>query len=372
MRRSLILIVSAGLNVVLAAALFFPAHREASAPPAAATNLPPGDVSNRIKTQVVVRRQYFTWNEVESSDYRIYIARLRDIGCPERTIRDIVVADVNELYARKRMSEVVTPDQHWWRSDPDTNVVMAANLKLQALDQERRGLLASLLGPNWEAEDLSRSIIPLNGPVLGELSPEVKQSVQNIVARAQQRLQGYLNAQQSQGRQPDPVELTRLGQQMRSELATVLNPAQVEEFLLRYSPTANELREQLRGFAVTPDDFRLFRLRDPIAQQMHLLNPDDAVNAPRLQALQKQLDDSLKQVLSPDQYGLSAGPGPGLARRRDARPAGGRLVQCRAENLQGEPGRLSGGRPHPQRPQPHAGTEGGAVEGRGRRPKIRP
>ncbi len=44
----------------------------------------------------------FNWSEVESSDYRTYIANLRSIGCPEQTIRDIITADVDSQYAPRR------------------------------------------------------------------------------------------------------------------------------------------------------------------------------------------------------------------------------------------------------------------------------
>ena len=39
----------------------------------------------------------------------------------------------------------------------------------------------------------------------------------------------------------------------------------MEEFLLRYSQTANQMRDDLRGLSLTADEFRtLFRSRDPI------------------------------------------------------------------------------------------------------------
>src|SRR5688500_4005096 len=41
----------------------------------------------------------FHWSEVESADYKEYIAKLRAVQCPEDTIRDIIVADINKLYA---------------------------------------------------------------------------------------------------------------------------------------------------------------------------------------------------------------------------------------------------------------------------------
>ena len=39
------------------------------------------------------------WAQLESEDYQTYIARLRGIGCPEQTIRDIIIADLDKLLA---------------------------------------------------------------------------------------------------------------------------------------------------------------------------------------------------------------------------------------------------------------------------------
>ena len=44
----------------------------------------------------------FHWSKIESTDYRRYISNLRGIGCPEQTIRDIITADIDSLYASKR------------------------------------------------------------------------------------------------------------------------------------------------------------------------------------------------------------------------------------------------------------------------------
>src|SRR5207244_2483089 len=43
--------------------------------------------------------QPFHWSQVESTDYKQYIMNLRAVGCPESTIRDIILADINKLYA---------------------------------------------------------------------------------------------------------------------------------------------------------------------------------------------------------------------------------------------------------------------------------
>src|SRR4051812_31303490 len=48
---------------------------------------------------IVVRTNAFDWRQLESEDYRTYINRLRSIDCPEETIRDIVIADLEKLMA---------------------------------------------------------------------------------------------------------------------------------------------------------------------------------------------------------------------------------------------------------------------------------
>jgi LysM repeat protein len=301
MRRGPLLIVSLAVNLVFVAMFISLAHRT---PPSVIITSPDASsaLANRPRTQFVVRKQFFNWSEVESPDYPVYIARLREIGCPEETIRDIVIADVNKLYANKRLEEVPTIDQEWWRSTPDTNLVAAAAAKTQALEQERRSLLNTLLGPNWQVEDAERPQLALNGPVLGDLSPDIKQTVRDIVDRSRKRTLAYLNDQHTQGAAPDPAALARIDQDMRAELSKILTPAQLEEFLLRYSTTADHLRNQLRDYDVTPDEFRaMFRLRDPIEQQIALSSGPNT-SPTEVAAEQKELQDAIKNVLGPDRF----------------------------------------------------------------------
>jgi hypothetical protein len=55
----------------------------------------------------------FHWRQVESEDYRRYIANLRGLGCPERLIRDIILADITELYERKER-DIEPPAMEAW------------------------------------------------------------------------------------------------------------------------------------------------------------------------------------------------------------------------------------------------------------------
>ena len=251
MRGRVLLWVSLGLNIALAVMLvrFSPEITDRS--PVLAVTPPPMDAPRTYRTNVVVRRQNFTWNEIESADFPTYIANLRAIGCPEATIRDIIVAEVNQVFARRRATEVITAEQKWWRSEPDLEVTQLASEKLQALDAERRTLLSTLLGPDWESSFYPYpdhpETPPLDGPLLGALPPQTKQAVRNIESRATERRQTYLESLQKEGKEPDPAELARMRQQTRAELAQALNPEQLEEYLLRYSGHASSLRGELHG-----------------------------------------------------------------------------------------------------------------------------
>jgi LysM repeat protein len=310
MRWRVLLLLSLLANVVLAVGLVVSARRTAALANASAleeTN------ALMVKTNVVLRRQFLSWSHVESPDYAIYVQNLRGIGCPEQTIRDIIIADVNALYAKRRAIEIISPEQEWWRSEPSPEVVKLASEKLLDLDNERRALLVRLLGPGWEGGDLtslprpSRPGVALDGPMLGTLPNETKQAVADISARASQHLQDYLNSMKTAGKNPDPAEMARMRQQTRNELAGVLSPPQLEEYLLRYSQTANDLRAELgklKYFNATPDEFRsIFRATDSFDQQIALLgNGNDPITDAQRNTLMQQRDTAIKQALGADRY----------------------------------------------------------------------
>jgi LysM repeat protein len=314
MRWRAITWVSLGVNIALAAVWFsFASQRADNAAAAAAAAAAAQAPAGTAKTNVVVRRQFLTWQDIESPDFATYVANLRQIGCPEQTIRDILIADVNSVYSRRRAIELVTPEQQWWRSAPDTNILRAALVKFRELEAQRRSVLTGLFGTNWETGDLvslprpSRTAVVLDGPVLGALSSEVKQALENISLSSQDRLQAYLDAQRNAGQAADPVELAKLRQQTRDELAHVLGPTELEEYLLRYSQDANNLRSefgQLKFFNPTPDEFRLmFRATDTLDQRIQLLaDATDPSSVAARKALEDQRENAIKTALGPKRY----------------------------------------------------------------------
>src|SRR5204862_2392779 len=96
----------------------------------------------------------FHGSQVESVDYLAYIANLRSIGCPEATIRDIIVSDVNKLYAPRYAALAGSaPELTWWgRFDKRKPVPAGLAAQLRALNDEKKSLLQHLLGSSALSE----------------------------------------------------------------------------------------------------------------------------------------------------------------------------------------------------------------------------
>jgi hypothetical protein len=261
-----------------------------------------------LKTNVVVRHENFTWDQISSTNYVEFIKNLRAVGCPDRTISDIVSAEINRLYARRRVTEVDYPNYQWWRSDPDPALVEAANAKIQSLDAERRELLSSLLGPGWNTESkalvAARAGITLTGPVLGDLPPDVKEAAFIIIADAQEKIEAYQEEQARLGKPVDPMQMVRLREDPFVQLVTILAPPQYDEFVLRYSPAAQQLREEMRGMDLSQDQFHdLFNaVGSIIGQPVYFYSGDDPQLLRQQQQLQAQSQALMKTVLGQQVY----------------------------------------------------------------------
>lgn len=309
-RARVIIPLSVALNVILGAmlwkALQFPVMES---PSVTTRRARVAEGSTNSNPKVVVRRQFFNWSEIESDDYPTFIANLRRIGCPELTIRDIIVADVNQLYAQRRAQQVVTAESEWWKSEPDLSATETALKKISDLEKEKAEFLTKLLGPNWNVnftQVSSPGTVALDGPVLGKLDPDTKLKVEELAATAGKRSIDYVEAQRAAGKAIDPAELARLRSEHRAELAKLLTPDQLEEYLLRHSAEAESLRDQLRGFNATPDEFRaIFRARDAIDNDIQLrYSGNDPASVRARQELEKKRDDAVAGALGPDRSAL--------------------------------------------------------------------
>lgn len=267
-----VLFVSLGANLLFVALLAFRGVNS-SAPqqalPAVSSSGParPGAPGNKI-TRI-------DWQTVESSDYKDYIQNLRAIGCPEETIFDIIVADVNTLYAMKSRS--LTPAKEWkyWEAEdeiPSREEIRNQKLRHE-LEREKQALIAAILGPNaldqlkkyqlWGGENLvDRKLAFL---------PDGKRSELKNLEQKYFELEQAAMEWDSAGVMTEATmeKLAALTKQKRDEIESLLTPQELQDFDLRISETANRLRRELAGFHPTEQEFKLlFQLRK--AREDHL------------------------------------------------------------------------------------------------------
>jgi hypothetical protein len=307
MRARLLLWASLGLNLLLAVMLVLLSRDRVQGLAYDRAAVKASDAARPFKTNVVVRRQGFTWNEIESTDFTAYIANLRRIGCPEKTIRDIIVAEVNDLFAERMAREINLPEQKWWLPEPDMDALESGMDHIRTLEQEKAMLLTQLLGAGWDAQRTMAggNAIRFDGVVLSKLSPEAKSAVERIENDLRRTRAEAEERARREGRTADPAELGQLRLEARRQLASILNPEQLEEYLLRYSQTADQMREELRGYGAEPDEFRrIFRARDAFEQQIAALNPSDPGTAARRAEFERLRDESIRQAIGSDRFGF--------------------------------------------------------------------
>ena len=251
----------------------------------------------------------FGWQDVETDQYRSYIESLRGVGCPDDKIKTIVLADVNELFDKKRVREAVQHDMQWWRPEAQNIAVMnVLQERGRALEQERTALVAKLLGEQVAETEKSETLVwnsvQLSGPVLGSLPPKIHNEVQEICSHSMERHQTYFWSRVNEGQPMNQVEMAKLREQTRSDLRKVLNDDQVEEFVLRYSHNAARLREELRGLEPTPEEFRkIFRAIDPLEHQMQMeFGGPEAMSEKQRERFERQRDEAIREALNPTRY----------------------------------------------------------------------
>jgi hypothetical protein len=143
-----VLNISIGLNLVLLGALllhFSRSSRQNRSTPALMSSTDREPKAVEVVSSAPQTLPTVSWAQLESSDYPNYIKNLRAIGCPEQTIRDIITADVGNLYKHRR--QPLERKLKWSESAaiaPDALRALAKNL--QELSNEEASVLHTLLG----------------------------------------------------------------------------------------------------------------------------------------------------------------------------------------------------------------------------------
>jgi RNA polymerase sigma factor (sigma-70 family) len=256
----------------------------------------------RIVTNFITKA--FDWRQVESPDYRQYIANLHATGCPEETIRDIIVADVDKLFATRR-NEFISKSKRWeyWREEPETGTVdVDTSEKLEQLVNDKRELCKELLGsePKEMPDLLAESMRNQLEAMFNYLPDDKRRIVLDLLLKHQPKK----SEESSDGVQQDPLDQEKkLKQAMERELAEFLSSEELEEWQLRTSDLTAGLRRQLKTFKPDEQEFRkIFKLQSAFEAEWGRSRP---TGPPRLEAYntaRSQFLASVKDALGESRY----------------------------------------------------------------------
>ena len=284
------------------------------APVIAVTNATPANFTT--VPEVVVVTNQFQWAQLESEDYHEYIARLRSIGCPESTIRDIIVADLDKLmapeiqalYGRRKDLNYWNPVEEELANDVDPRVV---SRRTAEIEKRKREIVRELVGA-----DLARERMLQQGEEdfferrLSFLPEDRRTTVREVLEKYAEAEQRFREKELEDG---DPLDagdraqLRLLAQQREAELTRLLGPEEKAQFELWMSDSANHVRHALYGMNATEQEFlTAYQARrafdDKWAERDELLL--DAAGRAELERDRTLMESQIKEKLGEDRFAL--------------------------------------------------------------------
>lgn len=245
-------------------------------------------------------RPSFRWSDIESADYRVYRDNLRRIHCPERIIRDILVADLDALFALKRNALVQPHQDRFWTLllGQDLETFIDEKMRqLNSLQEEKEQALEALLGPGWEMA-LCNETHDATQERLGFLPEDQQTQVLNLrdryLARMEQiEIDPNLTDDEKRSR------IDALRRQEREELSRLLSPEQFREFDMHLSLAAQRLRDLLAAFQPSENEFRQFH---EIQQKVDALFAKAPSSEQSDQAKEEMFEREVQNMMDSERY----------------------------------------------------------------------
>jgi hypothetical protein len=257
-----LMIGSVGLNLALAGAAFqFARHSYPPSKACAIAQPPPKSITPDNSINSVsppsTETNHFLWRILESADFDQYAANLRAVGCPEQTIRDLMLPEIQRRYTAA--SAAIPLEGGFWCCGPRRAAAERAQAaEREAMDAEKRALVERLFGSpcvtdaGHGTDNLTERAIMLF--VLGPLPEGIPERVLATMEQADS-LTSTIESRASGILLPDDeAKINGLREQSRVQLQQLLSPEQYEEFNARLA--AINLRDHgLGDFQMTAEEF---------------------------------------------------------------------------------------------------------------------
>ena len=242
------------------------------------------------------------WAQLQSGNLATLADRLRAAGFPPAMVRALVAAQVNEQFSARRKGLLAGQEERaFWKSQQNFFLDRKNQAALRALGKEQNDLLKSLLGADG---------IPGGDETLawqrrqfGNLPADKLTALQNInndYSELQQEIYTKANGLMLP---EDRTQLAFLEKEKLADMQKALSPQEFEDYQLRSSNTANQLRSQLATFNATEAEFRaLYKVAAVVDEQSGSAGPFGPRNPGDFQARQAALLAQTQAVLSPERF----------------------------------------------------------------------
>jgi hypothetical protein len=285
---------------------------------AAQTMTEPQDTAEPQPGAIALRPD-FHWSDLMSDDLEVYRDRLRDIGCPELTVRDILIAEIKHRVGERRRAFSRGIQSRFWD--------VAAQGGKDALDKEwgeslaefRREIaetIKAVLGPLKEDPDVNNERTAEARRIDWEgahswLPDEKRAQLISLEERYWNLLQ-EARAISTDSQNPERIAREAvLKEELNRERQALLTAGENEEYALRSFGNAN-WAARVAGFEPTEDEWRQVTrlrlassethsaiLRPPDGSRSNLSEADVRVLNARTDA---ELESAIATALGPERY----------------------------------------------------------------------
>lgn len=242
-------LASLALNLLLGAAIIA-FLRTGSARPSSVVRVIralPASTTESVRTVStnVIEARRFRWSDLESEEYRVYIENLRAVECPEKTIKQIIAADIHQLYARK-LELPPAGDGFWLTGSRQSALEQERQARREALLDEKRALLGDLLGSSIDSSELqeNKRKEPEVDLILGFVSPGHGDRVMDAIERTQRGIASFKSSLDNILTPEDNAVVRARVEGLHAELASFLNPQEIQELNLRVADLMKNLSDR--------------------------------------------------------------------------------------------------------------------------------
>ncbi|HEX2854574.1 MAG TPA: hypothetical protein VHO24_15190 [Opitutaceae bacterium] len=248
-----------------------------------------------------------TWAQLNQGDLHALAARLRAAGFPHSVVRSIISTQINESFKARRAALMPqAEDRPFWKTEQgyggtfDPKVYSA----MRQLSREQTALVKEIVGENPEQAD---GVVNENQRRrYGDLSRDKIELLQRI-DEDYSELRNEVNLASRGIMLPEDREkLALLEQEKRADLAQMLSPAELEDYLMRTSNTTAQLRRALGTLNASESEFRAIYAAQAAFDEKYSYQNAGGAFTPELmrerEEAQKQTYAQIKAALGEQRY----------------------------------------------------------------------